>query len=303
MRYDHFSMLPERAFQPRNGRFGGMTLEGGGGGGPSTTTTYTSNIPEWLRPQTEALLGAATQEYFNVSPGGDIQGIKPYTPYSTRPQDYIAGFSPLQQQAQYEVSGMQRPGQFGAATSGAGTGMGLGYGAGMAGLGAAFTDPTQMMSPYMQGVVDVQKQAAIEDAQKQQLAANLGAARQGTYGGARQLLATTEREKALGGRLADIQAKGLQDAYTAAAQRGQMLGQLGTQGLGLGLQGAQQIGQLGMQQQAADLQRIQAQAEMGAAQQAMEQAYINQAVQNYAMAQQYPYQQLAGGCRILRYGS
>lgn len=33
MRYDHFSMLPERAFQPRNGRYG-MTLEGGGGGIP-----------------------------------------------------------------------------------------------------------------------------------------------------------------------------------------------------------------------------------------------------------------------------
>lgn len=34
MRYDHFSMLPEKAFQPRNGRFG-MTLEGGKGGGGS----------------------------------------------------------------------------------------------------------------------------------------------------------------------------------------------------------------------------------------------------------------------------
>lgn len=32
MRYDHFSMLPELAFQPRNGRLG-MTLEGGKGGG------------------------------------------------------------------------------------------------------------------------------------------------------------------------------------------------------------------------------------------------------------------------------
>jgi hypothetical protein len=29
MRYDHFTMLPERAFQPIAGR---MTLEGGGGG-------------------------------------------------------------------------------------------------------------------------------------------------------------------------------------------------------------------------------------------------------------------------------
>jgi hypothetical protein len=34
MRYDHFSMLPELAFQPRNGRYG-MTLEGGKGGGGS----------------------------------------------------------------------------------------------------------------------------------------------------------------------------------------------------------------------------------------------------------------------------
>jgi hypothetical protein len=33
MRYDHFSMLPEQAFQPRAGHFGGITLEGGKGGG------------------------------------------------------------------------------------------------------------------------------------------------------------------------------------------------------------------------------------------------------------------------------
>jgi hypothetical protein len=31
VRYDHFLTLPEKAFQPRNGRYG-MTLEGGGGG-------------------------------------------------------------------------------------------------------------------------------------------------------------------------------------------------------------------------------------------------------------------------------
>ena len=33
MRYDHFTMLPEHAFQPRNGR-SGMTLEGGKGSAP-----------------------------------------------------------------------------------------------------------------------------------------------------------------------------------------------------------------------------------------------------------------------------
>lgn len=72
------------------------------------------------------------------------------------------------------------------------------------------------MSPYMQSVVDIQKREAITDAQKAQLAKNLGAAREGTYGGARQLLATTERERALGQQLGDIQARGLQAAYENA---------------------------------------------------------------------------------------
>lgn len=77
----------------------------------------------------------------------------------------------------------------------------------------------QLMSPYMQSVVDIQKQAAIQDAKKDQLTANLGAARQGTYGGARQLLATTERERALGANLNNIQASGLQNAYQSAQQQ------------------------------------------------------------------------------------
>lgn len=94
-----------------------LNTGGGGGGGPSNTTTTTSNIPEWLRPQTEALLGAATQEYFNTQYNPetgkqDIVGVKPYVPYSANVQDYVAGFSPLQQQVQYEAANMQRPGQY-----------------------------------------------------------------------------------------------------------------------------------------------------------------------------------------------
>jgi hypothetical protein len=74
----------------------------------------------------------------------------------------------------------------------------------------------QYMSPYMQAVVDVQKRQALEDAQRTQLAAGLSAGQQGTRGGARQLLATTQREKALGLQMGDIQAKGLQSAYEQA---------------------------------------------------------------------------------------
>lgn len=75
------------------------------------------------------------------------------------------------------------------------------------------------MSPYMRNVLDVQKREAVTDARKGQLAQDLGAARQGTYGGARQLLAATERERALGQQMGDIEAQGMQSAYGAAMQQ------------------------------------------------------------------------------------
>jgi len=71
----------------------------------------------------------------------------------------------------------------------------------------------------MQNVVDVQKQRAQEDAQRSQLMQNLGASRQGTYGGTRQLLAGLTRERDLGRQMGDIQAAGLQSAYANAQEQ------------------------------------------------------------------------------------
>jgi hypothetical protein len=362
MKYDHFTMLPERAFQPRNGRTG-MTLEGGGGGGPTTSTVNQSNIPEWLRPQTEALLGAGMQEYFNTefnpeTGNYDITGTKPYTPYSSDPRDYVAKFSPQQQTVFGEAGRMQTPGGFqtGSQLAGAGatggmqsTGAAFGYGgqgAGYGSQGAMFgqqaagtgsmyermaTDPMSMqayMSPYMQNVVEIQKQQAIEDAQRAQLGANLGAARQGTYGGARQTLAQTQREAGLNKQLSDIQTQGLQTAFDQA-QKSQQFGvtsglqglqagisgaQTGIQGAGMGLQGVQAaqagygmgiqggqaLGQLATQQQQADLNRLGFQGQMGDIQQQQQQRIIDQSVQDYALSQEMPMQRLAGFNALLR---
>jgi hypothetical protein len=77
----------------------------------------------------------------------------------------------------------------------------------------------QYMSPYMQGVVDVQQRKAVDAAQRAQLGANLAAARQGTYGGARQAVLQGLRESGLRQEMGDIQARGLQSAYDAAAQQ------------------------------------------------------------------------------------
>jgi hypothetical protein len=372
MKYDHFTMLPERAFQPRNGRMS-MTFEGGGGGGQTSSTVTQSNIPEWLQPQTEALLGAATTEYFEttpreltkfktetrVDPEGnttevqvpdgtemmyDITGVKPFTPYSTDPSKYFAGFTPEQEAGFREAAGMQRPGQFFDATQLSGVaGMGgiesskaaAGYGAlgteyGMeaAGLGGLYermaTSPDALkayMSPYQQNVTEIAKAQAIEDAKRAQLGANLGAVRQGTYGGARQALAQSQREAGLTKQLNDIQTQGLQSAYDRAIQSQQfgvgtelqglqaaMQGsQIGLQGVGaaqagFGLAGqqGQALANIGQGQQASDISRMQFQQELAGLPQAQQQRIIDQSIQNYALSQEAPFQRLSGFSGLLR---
>lgn len=74
----------------------------------------------------------------------------------------------------------------------------------------------QYMSPFVQQALEPQRREAIRGAQLGQLAQNLGAVRQGTYGGSRQLLATMERERNLGQQLSDIEARGMQSAYESA---------------------------------------------------------------------------------------
>ena len=148
----------------------------------------------------------------------------------------------------------------------------------------------QYMSPYVQNVVDVQKREAVRDAQKTQLAQDLGAARQGTYGGARQLLAATERERALGQNLGDIQARGLQSAYENAqsqferdrsagmsVEQANQQARLGVQQLGAqtGLQAAL-ANQSTEQQRQTQNQAAQLQAQGMSAEQAMRAALANQ---------------------------
>jgi hypothetical protein len=103
----------------------------------------------------------------------------------------------------------------------------------------------QYMSPYIRNVLDTQKREAMRDARQGQIVQDLGAARQGTYGGSRQLLAGLERERNLGQQLGDIEARGLQAAFESsqgqferdraaqmAAQQANLQAALGVQELG-----------------------------------------------------------------------
>jgi hypothetical protein len=77
----------------------------------------------------------------------------------------------------------------------------------------------QYMSPFIQQALEPQMREAITSARRGQVAQDLGSARQGTYGGSRQLLASMERERNLGTQLGDIQSRGLQSAYESAQQQ------------------------------------------------------------------------------------
>lgn len=332
---------------------------GGGGGGGGTTqstgTTYTTNLPEYAQPYVETMLGATQKQLFQTQTGEDgateITGFQPYTPYSTDPSKSVAGFSPLQQQAQQTVAGMQTPGAYGQAQGLAGmSGMGqlgtaqqagalgqlgmLGASAASPAFGAGqqymqgITNPSNMtsyMSPYQQNVTDIAKMNAVREAQIAGNQANLGAARQGTYGGARQALMQGEREKNLLSNLSSIQTQGSQSAYDRALAQQQFGANLGLQGIQTGLQGiqagmqgigqgigAQQAGYAGAGQAAStmgslagqqfgvqkDIVGLQQQA--GTQQQQQQQQIVNQAIQDYANAQQYPMMQLGFMSNMLR---
>jgi hypothetical protein len=265
-----------------------MGKGGGGGGGPQQVTQTTSNLPEYAKPYFENLMQRAQAESY-----------RGYTPYL---RERIASFTPGQVAAQQETLGMQTPGQFGAATGMTGA-AGLGsLGAGQQYMGMA-TDPSQMeafMSPYQQAVTDVAKRGAIREAQMAQQQVNLGAARQGTYGGARQALQQAERERGLLDRLTALQAEGGQKAFESARQAQQFGADLGLRGMGQGLQAGQIFGQLGQSQQQADLQRLTAQEAVGAQQRGIEQQRLDQAYADFLRQRDYPMEQLGYYSNMMR---
>jgi hypothetical protein len=119
----------------------------------------------------------------------------------------------------------------------------------------------QYMSPYIQQALEPQRREAITNAKRGQIVQDLGAARQGTYGGSRQLLAGLERERNLGQQLGDIEARGRQAAYESAQgqfERDRAAGMTaGQQNLQAALQ-QQQLGtQTGLQAALANLSSAQ----------------------------------------------
>jgi hypothetical protein len=314
-----------------------VNFGGGGGGSSQPTQTSQITIPEYLQPYAESMAGKA----------GALTGIGPDAGPGASYQVYggprLADISQEQQAARGEMAAYGGPQQFAPATglttaAGVSALTGSQYGPGQFAPGQvtsglqSFTAPgttEQFMSPYMQAVTDVQKKTAIREAQLAQQQANLGAARQGTYGGARQALAQAERERGLLDRLSQIQGTGSQAAFDAAQRafeaeqaRGLQAGmqtqqqQLEAQRLGeqsrqfgstLGMQGAQTaiqagqtLGQLGGAEQATTLDRLKSQEEFGRLGQERQQQALDIAYQDFLNQQRFPYQQIDYMSGVLR---
>jgi hypothetical protein len=259
-------------------------------------------------------------------PGTGTEGptsIKAYQPFSNDPNAYFAGFSPMQRQAQQQAQNMQ-------VTSETGMAADMTLGAGMGALGTQYNpmgayseqfgqqQADQYMNPYMQNVVDVQKQAAQRQADIATTGRNAKAVGSSAFGGSRQAIADAEANRALADQQGAIQAQGLNTAYTNAQQQfnadqaarmqaqqanigqQQFGANLGMLGLQTALQSAGQLGQLGQNIYGQQMGINQLQNQYGAQQQALEQSKINQQIQDYATAQQYPMLQLANMSALTR---
>jgi hypothetical protein len=264
----------------------------GGGSSAPATQTQVSDIPDWAKPYAQETL----------------EKTKALTaaPYQAYGAPRIAGFSPLQEQAQQAAAGM-RPsqlGQFGGQVAGAASIGALGtqynpFRMGQFTAGRA----AQYMNPFVEMAMEPQLREAQRSSEMQKMADQAQAVRSGAFGGSRQAIVEAERQRNLGMQQGDIRAKGYMSAFDQAQQqfaREQQLREqsrqfgagLGMQGFQTALQGAGQLGALGGQQfgQEMDINRLQQQ--VGAQQQALRQQGLTQAYQDFLNEQNYPYKQL-----------
>ena len=273
-----------------------------------TTTT----IPDYAKPYVEELLGNA-------------QGLTDINqnPYMQYMRDRQAQFTPLQQQSYENAALMQTAPQLGDATAMAG----------QAGLGALNTQYTfnpyqsqqftgnnvqAYMSPYMQNVVERQQADAQRQSDIARQAQGAQAARAGAFGGSGDFLMRSQAAGNLARQKGDIQAKGLQDAYTQAmgqfnqsqaqnlagqqlnAQQQQFGAGLGLQGLQTAMTGAKSLADIGQTQYGQNLGLLDVQNRFGAQQQQQMQNALNTEYQDFLNYQNYPYKQLGFMSDMLR---
>lgn len=284
----------------------------GGGGTPTSSTTNTSNLPEYARPYFERIMGRA-----------EAESNQPYVAY---PQQRIAGFTGDTNRASDITRNVANQG-----TPGVNAGMGMTQQAANAGFNAgnyqsnaieqqAFgqQQADQYMSPYMNNVIQRQKDAALRDYNEGRAGRDTQAINAGAFGGYRDAIQQGVAQRGLANRMNDIDASGRQQAYSNAQQqynadRAASIGaqttteqqrlagaQYGLAGANLGMQAGAQMGALNAQQQGLTLAQAQALNAQGTAQQNLEQRGLDTAYQDFINQRDFAKNQIAYQSNILR---
>ena len=271
-----------------------MSSGGGGSSAPTQQTITQTTIPEWAKPYATRVLGEAEkltygqpyqeyggqrmaglnplqqQAYGNIAGMGPASQIGQATGFAglagLQAQQMAGAYQPMQERQFYQPMDLAygnveapqlRSYQMGPAQQ---VGIGPLQQYQMGGperiqadrFGAA--QAREYMSPYMQDVVEQQKQAAVQDYARQLPGMGAAAARAGAKGGTREALVQAEAQRNLQQQLGGIEATGRQQAFQQAQQQfgadraAQMQAALANQQAGLSTGQQNLAAQLGVQQ-------------------------------------------------------
>ena len=263
----------------------------GDGGDPApapaqpSNITQTQDLPDWAIPYAQEVLGK-----------GSALAQAPYQAYTG---ERVAQFTPLQQRA-FQGAASMAP----SAATGEAVNRALGTSYDPYATGQFRTQASQYMDPYMQNVVDIQQREAQRQADIAGTQRGAQAVQSGAFGGSRQAIMDAEAARNLAMQKGDIQARGLQDAYSRGQTQFNTEQQLREQsrqyGAGLGLQGLQTaLTGAGQQfQQGIDVNKLQA--GYCTQQQQQTQNILSQQYEDFLAQKKFPYQQLEFQSNLLR---
>ena len=277
-----------------------------GGSAPSETKQTVTDIPEFMEPYYHDLMARLGYET-----------AQPYTPY---PGQRLQYFTPMEQEAMGRMGLMGvsgNPAEFDQMSSmlrSAGSGGGTYRPSFDPGSLADQEAIQKYMDPYMQEVVEREKDEAMRVSQRLGQDIGLQSAGAGSLGGYREAIMQSERQRNAEDQMGDIQTKGLQSAYRQALQSFEadrqaraMLEQMkqaaGAQALqarGLQLNAAGMLGGLAQQRQQMEMARLAQMLQAGQMERGLLQQGLDVGYQDFLRQQGYPMEQISMFSNILQ---
>ena len=241
----------------------------------TSTQTQITELPEYARPYVDNLLKRTEAESLNqyqpfqgqrLAQSGDFQDI---VDSRNMVRDVANRGLPELDEAISGMRDISRRGQF---------------------TGQVAQD---YMNPYMEQVVDRQKQAAIQDFNRMGAARAADAVNAGAFGGSRQAVADYLAEEGLQQQLGDIDAAGREAAFRDARSAFETDRSVGMTGLG-------QLATMGGSRRAGDIQNAQLLEGIGKAQLGEQQAGLDMNYQDFLTQQNFNKDQLGFLSNILQ---